>query len=48
LQSRDLTPHLHGCGSQFTAMVGRDIVAWNVEEIGDRIMNGDETVEMSS
>ena len=29
-------------------MVGRDIVAWNVEEIGDRIMDGDETLEMSS
>jgi len=28
-------------------MVGRDIVAWNVEEIGDRIMDGDETLEMS-
>jgi hypothetical protein len=28
-------------------MVGRDIVAWNMEEIGDRVMNGDETLEMS-
>jgi len=39
---------LHGCGSQFTVMVGRDIVAWNVEEICDRVMDGDETLEMSS
>lgn len=29
-------------------MVGRNIVAWNVEEIGDRVTDGDETLEMSS
>jgi hypothetical protein len=28
-------------------MVGRNIVAWNVEAVGDRIMNGDETLDMS-
>jgi len=27
-------------------MVGLNIVAWNVEEVGDRVMNGDETLEM--
>jgi len=29
-------------------MVGLDVVAWNMEEIGDWVMDGDETLEMSS
>ena len=48
LQASDLIPHLYDCCSQLTVMAGRNIVAWTVEEIGDRVMDGDETLEMSS
>jgi hypothetical protein len=37
---------LHGDVSQFAMVERRDIVAWNVKEIGDRVMDGDETLKL--
>ncbi len=28
-------------------MIGWNVVAWNVKEVGDGVMDGDETLEMS-
>jgi 5-methylthioribose kinase len=47
LPACDFIPHLHGCGSQFAVLVGRNIVAWKVKEVGDGVMNGNETLEVS-
>jgi hypothetical protein len=39
---------LHGFGSHVAVMIGWNIVAWNVKEIGGRVMTGNEALEMSA
>lgn len=38
---------MHGCGSQFAMVAGWNIVAGNVKKVGDRAMDGNETLKMS-
>ena len=45
LQARDLVPHLYGSGSHFAVMVGWNILALDVKEIGNGVMNRDEPLE---
>ena len=47
LRACDFVPHLHGFCSQLAVMVGRNIVSRNVKMVDDRVMNGNETREMS-
>jgi len=47
LQACDLVPHLHGGGTELAVMIGWNVVAWNVKEVGDWVVDGDETLEMS-
>lgn len=43
----DLAPHLHGRCSWFTMVDGWNVVAGNVKEVGDRIVDGNETLKLS-
>jgi len=43
----DFTPHLHRGPLQLAMMVRWHIVAGNVEEVGDRIMDRDKTLKLS-
>ncbi|WVT75599.1 hypothetical protein QM996_25380 (plasmid) [Sinorhizobium chiapasense] len=40
----DFRPQFHRRGTQFAVMAGGDVVARDVEQIGDRIMDGDEAL----
>tara|TARA_B100000614_G_C14415287_1_gene439603 strand:- start:99 stop:236 length:138 start_codon:yes stop_codon:yes gene_type:complete len=40
-------PQLQGGGSEFAVMIGWNVVAWNVKEVGEGVMDGDEPLEMS-
>lgn len=44
LQACDPIPHLHGGGPEFAVVIGRNIVTRNVKEVGDWVMNGNETL----
>ncbi len=35
----DLLPSFHGCGSQFAMMFRWNVVSWNLEEVGDRVVD---------
>lgn len=41
-------PHAHGGGAQFAMVAGGNVVAGDVEEVGDRIVDGHEALQMSS
>jgi hypothetical protein len=43
----DFTPHLHRRSSKLAMMVRWNIVAGNVEEVGDRIMDRDQMLKLS-
>jgi hypothetical protein len=45
--ARDLRPQAHRRCAQIAVMACSDVVAWNVEQIGDRIVNGDEALQLS-
>ena len=38
----DFRPLIYRGGAQFAMVAGGDVVAWDVEEVGNRIVNGDE------
>ncbi len=42
----DLRPQVHRHRAQFAMMLGGDVVARNVEEVGNRLMDGNETLQM--
>ncbi|MCF1450691.1 hypothetical protein FS815_28515, partial [Agrobacterium vitis] len=42
MNASDLVPCLHGCFSQFAMMGGWNVVAGNVKEVGNRIVDGNE------
>ena len=42
LYPSDFDPNSHGGSAHFAMVVGGNVVAWDVEEIGNRIVNGDE------
>ena len=44
---RDFVPRCHGCTAKTTMIGGGEGVAGKVKEIGDRIMDGDETLKLS-
>ena len=43
----DLRPQVHRRCAQLSMMVGGDVVARDVEEVGNRIMDGNEELQMS-
>jgi len=43
----DLRPQAHRRCAQFAMMVGGDVVARDVKQVGDRVMDGDEALQMS-
>jgi hypothetical protein len=42
-----LAPHLHGCCSQFAMVGGWNVVAGTLEKVGDRVVDGGETLKLS-
>jgi hypothetical protein len=43
----DLPPCFHSCCSQLAMVVGWNVVAGNVKEVGDRVVHGNETLKLS-
>ena len=43
----DRAPHLHGCCSQFAMAGGWNVVAGNLEKVGDLVGDGGETLKPS-
>lgn len=40
----DVAPRIHGCGTEFAKVFGCHLVAGQVKQVGNRVMNGDEAL----
>ena len=46
MKAYDLAPSVQGCGSQFTMVGGWNVVAGNVKEVGNRVVDGNEALKV--